>query len=198
MEVFCIFLKAGLIVALLVSSSSASAQPNLPADCGRAVHAKEARAFQSKVFSPKQWQRGEPPKRTKQRHRKNVRCAAGPGHRKAIRRGWKQRRAEFRAHREKKLAQRERLRYLPFACGGGVRSAIPCSIMFCESGGSYTARNSESTAGGKYQIIDSTWFAYGGVDNGDSHPAAAAPPEEQDRIALDIWNNDGPGAWVCT
>lgn len=91
---------------------------------------------------------------------------------------------------------RERLRYLPFDCGS-TRSAIPCYIMFCESGGSYTARNSTSTAGGRYQILDSTWYAYGGRSYASSYPAAVAPPTEQDRIASAIYADVGSSAWAC-
>ena len=70
--------------------------------------------------------------------------------------------------------------------------AIPTYIVMCESGGNYSALNPSSGAGGAYQIIPSTWQAYGG--EGLPHEASKA---EQDRIAALIWANDGPGAWVC-
>ena len=70
--------------------------------------------------------------------------------------------------------------------------AIPTYIVMCESGGNYAALNPSSGAGGAYQIIPSTWEAYGGT--GLPHEASKA---EQDRIAALIWANDGPGAWVC-
>ncbi len=74
---------------------------------------------------------------------------------------------------------------------GGPYS-IPTYIVMCESGGNYAALNAPSGAGGAYQIIPSTWTAYGG--EGLPHEASKA---EQDRIAALIWANDGPGAWVC-
>ncbi len=74
---------------------------------------------------------------------------------------------------------------------GGPYS-IPTFIVMCESGGNYSALNPSSGAGGAYQIIPSTWQAYGG--EGLPHEASKA---EQDRIAALIWANDGPGAWVC-
>ena len=74
---------------------------------------------------------------------------------------------------------------------GGPYS-IPTYIVMCESGGNYSALNASSGAGGAYQIIPSTWEAYGGT--GLPHEASKA---EQDRIAALIWANDGPGAWVC-
>ena len=70
--------------------------------------------------------------------------------------------------------------------------AIPTYIVMCESGGNYRAYNPSSGAGGAYQIIPSTWRAYGG--KGLAHQA---PKAEQDRIARLIWENAGPGAWSC-
>ena len=70
--------------------------------------------------------------------------------------------------------------------------AIPTYIVICESGGNYGALNPSSGAGGAYQILPSTWRAYGG--SGLPHEASKA---EQDRIAAIIWREDGPGAWSC-
>lgn len=74
---------------------------------------------------------------------------------------------------------------------GGPYS-IPTYIVMCESGGNYSALNPSSGAGGAYQILPSTWRAYGG--QGLPHEASKA---EQDRIAAIIWREDGPGAWSC-
>ena len=57
----------------------------------------------------------------------------------------------------------------------------------CESGGNYRALNPSSGAGGAYQILPSTWRAYGG--SGLPHQASKA---EQDRIAAMIWADSGP------
>ncbi len=70
--------------------------------------------------------------------------------------------------------------------------AIPSSIVMCESGGSYSAVNPSSGAGGAYQILPSTWDLYGG--EGAPHEA---PKAEQDRIAAEIWADSGGSAWVC-
>lgn len=75
--------------------------------------------------------------------------------------------------------------------GGGPYS-IPTYIVMCESGGNYRALNPSSGAGGAYQILPSTWRAYGG--RGLPHLASKA---EQDRIAALIWRDSGPSAWVC-
>ncbi len=74
---------------------------------------------------------------------------------------------------------------------GGPYS-IPTYIVMCESGGNYSALNPSSGAGGAYQILPSTWEAYGG--QGAPHEA---PKAEQDRIAAEIWADSGGGAWVC-
>lgn len=74
---------------------------------------------------------------------------------------------------------------------GGPYS-IPTYIVMCESGGNYSALNPTSGAGGAYQILPSTWEAYGG--QGLPHEASKA---EQDRIAAEIWADSGPSAWVC-
>jgi septal ring factor EnvC (AmiA/AmiB activator) len=74
---------------------------------------------------------------------------------------------------------------------GGPYS-VPTYIVICESGGNYRALNSSSGAGGAYQILPSTWRAYGG----EGLPQDA-PKEEQDRIAAMIWRDSGPSAWSC-
>jgi resuscitation-promoting factor RpfC len=70
--------------------------------------------------------------------------------------------------------------------------AIPSSIVQCESGGNYSAVNPSSGAGGAYQILPSTWQAYGG----QGLPQDASPAE-QGRIASEIYASQGPSAWSC-
>jgi septal ring factor EnvC (AmiA/AmiB activator) len=70
--------------------------------------------------------------------------------------------------------------------------AIPTYIVMCESGGNYHALNASSGAGGAYQILPSTWSAYGGQGAPQD-----APKAEQDRIAAEIWADSGPSAWSC-
>lgn len=60
----------------------------------------------------------------------------------------------------------------------------------------YRARNPSSTAGGKYQILDSTWRAFGGPDYPGSHDASRARPVLQERIARRVLRGQGLGAWV--
>ena len=70
--------------------------------------------------------------------------------------------------------------------------AIPTYIVMCESGGDYSAVNPSSGAGGAYQIMPSTWEAYGGT--GLPQNASKA---EQDRIAALIWADSGSSPWTC-
>ena len=60
----------------------------------------------------------------------------------------------------------------------------------------YRAKNPTSTAGGKFQIIDSTWDANGGRRYPVRHPAAAAPRHEQERVARRVLRSQGLDAWV--
>jgi septal ring factor EnvC (AmiA/AmiB activator) len=71
--------------------------------------------------------------------------------------------------------------------------AIPYAIVLCESGGQNLTPNSAG-ASGYYQIIPSTWAAYGGTG-----PAAyLASKAEQDAVASRIWaGGSGASAWVC-
>jgi septal ring factor EnvC (AmiA/AmiB activator) len=91
---------------------------------------------------------------------------------------------------EQQAAQREASSGAPAYLGGPY--AIPTYIVMCESGGNYSALNPSSGAGGAYQILPSTWRAYGG--EGLPHQASKA---EQDRIAAMIWADSGPSAWSC-
>jgi peptidoglycan hydrolase-like protein with peptidoglycan-binding domain len=78
----------------------------------------------------------------------------------------------------------------PAASSSGY--SIPSSIVQCESGGNYSAVNPSTGAGGAYQILPSTWQAYGG----QGLPQDASP-SEQGRIASEIYSSQGPSAWTC-
>jgi peptidoglycan hydrolase-like protein with peptidoglycan-binding domain len=80
----------------------------------------------------------------------------------------------------------------PSAGSAASGYAIPSGIVQCESGGNYSAVNSQSGAGGAYQILPSTWSAYGGQGLPQD-----APEAEQDRIAAAIYARQGASAWSC-
>jgi Transglycosylase-like domain len=73
--------------------------------------------------------------------------------------------------------------------------AIPASVVQCESGGQNLPPNSAG-ASGYYQIIPSTWQAYGGGQYASS--AYRATAQEQAAVAARIWaGGAGAGQWVC-
>lgn len=75
---------------------------------------------------------------------------------------------------------------------GTASAATPLdAIAECESGGSYTAQNPNSTASGKYQFLDSTWRAMGG----STARAKDASPAEQERLALKLYEQQGTTPW---
>jgi hypothetical protein len=80
----------------------------------------------------------------------------------------------------------------PTSSGASHGYSIPAYIVMCESGGNYSAVNPSSGAGGAYQILPSTWAAYGG-----SGLPQNAPPAEQDAIAAKIYAAGGPSQWSC-
>ena len=69
---------------------------------------------------------------------------------------------------------------------------IPSSIVMCESGGNWHAVNPSTGAGGAYQIMPSTWQAYGGTGLPQD-----ASPAQQNAIAAKIWAAEGGSAWSC-
>jgi hypothetical protein len=84
------------------------------------------------------------------------------------------------------------------------RNPVPSYIVSCESGGNYRAINTSSGAGGKYQILPSTWqseisklrhyiIRLAGGDRGPQHSS----PLLQDKIAAMIWRDSGSSAWSC-
>jgi hypothetical protein len=75
--------------------------------------------------------------------------------------------------------------------GASSSGSLPACTWQPESGGNWSAVNSSSGAGGYYQILPSTWAAYGGTGSPQS-----ASPAEQRAIAQKIWASQGSSAWV--
>lgn len=66
--------------------------------------------------------------------------------------------------------------------------------MMCESGGQDLPPNSAS-ASGYYQVIKTTWEAYGGLKYAPE--AWEASKRDQGIVASRIWTQGGPSQWVC-
>lgn len=62
--------------------------------------------------------------------------------------------------------------------------------------GRYRVRNPSSTAGGKFQILDTTWVGNGGTPYRDTHPAAVASKMEQEKIGRVVLRRGGLSQWV--
>jgi Transglycosylase-like domain len=69
--------------------------------------------------------------------------------------------------------------------------SLPTCTWLPESGGDWRAVNPSSGAGGRYQIMPSTWAAYGGTGLPQD-----ASPAEQTAVAERIMQTQGPSAWV--
>lgn len=70
---------------------------------GHVVRVGQARSLTAKVWNPARWRRGAPKHAAIAAHRRQVRCAAGPGHRAAIRHRWAVARDRYRHHRRHEL-----------------------------------------------------------------------------------------------
>lgn len=77
------------------------------------------------------------------------------------------------------------------ASAASAESPLPACTWQPESGGNPRAVNPSTGAGGYYQIMPSTWAAYGGTGAPQDAPLA-----EQTAIAEKIWATQGPSAWV--
>jgi hypothetical protein len=67
--------------------------------------------------------------------------------------------------------------------------AIPASIVMCESGGNPNAVNPTTGARGLYQIMPAT--------HASVCPDLGWSVADQNICAARIWQQSGPGAWVC-
>lgn len=186
-----------MITALALPSSAGALEFNRHIDfcLGAEVTAKQVRPFAAKAWRLGAWERGKPPQRVREAHWQHVRCAAGPGHRKAIRRSWHRYMQRFQVHRKRKVAERraarERARYDAAITPPG--RAVLEQIASCESGGNPGAISPSGAYRGKYQFDYGTWASVGG--SGDP---AAAPEREQDERAAALYRLRGSQPWpVC-
>lgn len=159
--------------------------PDTPAgQCGRFTTATEFRSWSKSVFNPDRWRRGSPPQRVIRAQRHKTQCAAGPGHRKAMRHIWRRDKRRFYQHRRAELW---RVRVTPFPGPGGTWWSTPYPLVLCESGADY------GKPYGAYSILDPAWREWGGRT---AH-AGEASKREQDLVAHHGWLLYGESAWEC-
>lgn len=156
--------------------------------CPVTYHAPAFRQFAARVWRLPRWERGKPRPATLQAMRQKRRCAAGPGHRIAMRRAWREAKRRYYEHRR---AKQDEAHYLDAVTPPGM--ATLSAIAACESGGDPTAVSADGTYRGKYQFDYTTWASVGG--SGDP---AAAPEREQDERAAALYRIAGSSPWpVC-
>jgi hypothetical protein len=80
---------------LAFSGSAQAARPHIAVGCAHAVTAKQGIDTARAVWPPSRWHRGTPKPAAIAAHRRQVRCAAGPGHRAAIKHRWEVTRRRF-------------------------------------------------------------------------------------------------------
>lgn len=74
--------------------------------------------------------------------------------------------------------------------------SILTSIRQCESGGSYTIKNSNSSARGAYQFLTSSWEGYGHAARYNAPVASDAYPWQQDEAAVITFQASGTLPWL--
>jgi hypothetical protein len=77
------------------------------------------------------------------------------------------------------------------SASAAAAGSLPTCTWQPESGGDWSAVNPSSGAGGRYQIMPSTWAAYGGTGLPQD-----ASPAEQTAVAMRIMHSQGLSAWV--
>lgn len=190
-----------LVLVPLLGGASDSTRPNTPIDpCPHRVTAKQFRPFAAAVWRPSAWQRGKPPAKTIRAQRHKLACAAGPGHRRAMKRRWRAAKSAYYAHRRAMLF---RERVTPFygctSIGGCGYFAIPASIVDCESGGRF---NDPSAPNGAYSLLSASLQGVATWETWRPRWAARyalpyqAPRKAQDIAAHRLWLAYGSQPWA--
>lgn len=177
---------ASTLTATAVSESKKNPTPYVPPPV--ACTAQGMAPFAKKVWRLDLWDRGKPKAKAIRALKKRLKCAPSASHRKAMKKRWREAKADYYEHRAKKLRQQAWA-----AATDPPGMAVLEAIASCESGGDPTAVSPDGSYRGKYQFSYSTWASVGG--SGDP---AAAPEREQDIRAAILYNQAGPAPWpVC-
>lgn len=156
-------------------------KPALPNGCNHLVTAKQSRGFTKAVWSESLWKRGKPKASTVKAYRNKLKCAAGPGHRKAMKAYWRSEKKEFYRFRGRELF---RVNITPFQCNGSWW-ATPCEIPLHESGYCTGGTNC-------YGMLDA-WYVHGCTEFAPS--GFGAPMRAQHICAHRHYATYGRGGW---
>lgn len=110
-----------------------------------------------------------------------------------MKRSWRHYMKRFQVERKRRLEEREEQERIaaltPYDCGSAGSFAIPCYIVECESGYSWSAVNPTSGAFSPYQFLPSTYAAY--------CTTCDRSREDLHRAAGELYREAGGAPWVC-
>lgn len=95
--------KSLLAVGVAAAIAAPAPQSQGAVHCAQPVRAPVGIAQAKKVWRLDRWRRGKPKPAAIRAHRRHLRCAAGPGHREAMKRAWGRDRERYFAHRRERL-----------------------------------------------------------------------------------------------
>lgn len=163
-----------LVISIVVSNSLADSyipHPNrTKSKCS--ITFRKSKKFIGKVWSLDKWKRGKPGRAALSAYKHRLICAAGPGHRKAMKALWRREKKSYNEHRKYKLKWGSCTDAGPVGdCihGAAVTYSADESWMInvsqCESSWDRYAQN-PSGSSGLFQFLPSTWETtpYGNKD----------------------------------
>jgi hypothetical protein len=172
-------LALALVLALIAGASvvaSATGQSRSigATRCPTEFTSGKFKSFSKLVWKRNHWKREAPKQATILAERHMLQCAAGPGHRVAMKHIWKADKRAFYQHRASMLWL---AKYRSFEYPDGSHWAVPYPIALCESGGDYYVGPS-----GAYGLIP-------------PFPQNLSP-KTQDEIAFRLYQEQGEGPWA--
>jgi hypothetical protein len=185
---------------LATSKAAKAGQVKRDPCAGRRITASQAKSFIDRTWDPDRWQRkgGEPKPATIVAYRHRLKCAAGLGHRRAIRDHWRRDKRAFYRHRSYKLRWGDCSDAGPVsdcihgaALTYGADEGWMLRVSYCESTWNRFAVNGSSGSSGLFQFIFSTWRTtpYG--------ERSIWSVRWQSLAAAWMWKQGRSGEWVC-
>lgn len=187
------FLAVLVVVSTGIASGGVNAGKELRPGCETETTFQGFKPWAKGVWDPKRWHRDSLKDKTIKAYKQKLKCAQSKSHKSAMSDYWRGAKSDFRDHQEKQYDIRQlRLEIVavtPYSCGSAGRYAIPCYIVACESGYSWSAYN-PSGAAGVYQIMAEhgrPWPVYSARDKLVHH-----------QIAYSLYSGgSGASNWVC-